>query len=255
MSLHLAGFGETQDAAGSTVAVAALADVQISTSGDDLTVPELNQVVAMAAGVASGGTGLAQLVAPSLREIGSYVINPINGNGDADAEPDDPPHVIDLRERPITLVESEDIQAEINSDTTSAQFQWVLLWFTDGIRPMPNGPIRTLRFTNGTTLTVDTWTNGALTATENLPRGEYAIVGMQAHSAGLVAARVVPRGRGFRPGCLGGDTDNHTTHEMFRNGGLGEWFRFRHDQIPSVDFLSVSADSDQDVFLDLVKVG
>ena len=81
------------------------------------------------------------------------------------------------------------------------------------------------------------------------------MIGMRANGAGLVAARLVPRGAGHRPGCLGVDADNQIEHPMFRHGGLGEWLRFVHDNVPSVDFLSVSADTAQEVLLDLVKVG
>lgn len=255
MSLHLGGFGETIDGAGTTQNLAALADPLLFTSGDTLRVPELENVAGMFAGIASGGTGICQLVAPSLREIGNYLVTPIMGNTDGDAEPSDPVRGADLRVTPLRLRHRENATVEFNSNTTVAQFQWLLMVFFDQIRPVPSGPVRTLRFTNTDTLTVDVWTNGALTAAEELPAGEYAVIGMRAISAGLVAARLVPRGSGWRPGCIGGDTDDYEGHPMFRYGGLGEWMRFVHDNIPSVDFLSVSADTDQDVFLDLVKVG
>lgn len=252
---HLGGFGETQDAAGATVNVASLSDELLFTNGDLLRCPELSMVPFMAGGVASGGTGVCQLVAPSLREIGNFLVTPINGNSDGDAEPDDPMKIIDLRAHPLQLRTAENLTALINSNTTSAQFQWLLMAFESERRPVPQGQVRTLRFTNGTTLTVDVWTNGALTAAEELPAGEYAIIGMRAVSAGLIAARLVPRGSGWRPGCIAGDVDGYNDNPIFRYGGMGEWMRFVHDNVPSVDFLSISADSDQDVFLDVVKVG
>lgn len=255
MSLHLGGFGESLDGAGNTQNLAALADPLLFTSGDTLRVPELDKIIMLAAGIASGGTGQAQLVAPSLREIGSYLVTPVNGLADADAEPDDPVKVVDLREARLQMRHRENATAEFNSDTTAAAFQWLLAMFYDEIRPMPNGPVRTLRFTNTDTLVADQWTNGSIDAVEEIPAGEYAVVGMRAVSAGLVAARLVPRGSGWRPGAICGDVDGYLGHPMFRNGGLGEWMRFVHDNVPSVDFLSISADSDQDVFLDVVKVG
>ena len=63
---HLCGFGQSQDAAGADVQVAALSDPVINTSGDDLTIPELEHLVAYSAGVSSGGTALARLSTPSL---------------------------------------------------------------------------------------------------------------------------------------------------------------------------------------------
>jgi len=254
MAIHMGGFGESQDAAGNTVNVAALADPLLFRSGDTLRVPLLNQVLGVATGVSSGGTGVATLVAPSLREIGNFVVTPINGNADADAEPNDPPAFVDMRDHPLVLDPGENMTATVNSNTSAVAFQWVLLLLSDGMAPVPPGERRTLRFTNTDTLVVDVWTNGDLTAAEELPAGSYAVIGMRAVSAGLVAARLVPRGSGFRPGCLGGDSESDLGHPIFRNGQLGSWMTFVHDNIPSVDFLSISTDSDQDVFLDLVKV-
>ncbi len=149
----------------------------------------------------------------------------------------------------------ENMTVEFNSNTTAAAFQWVLAAFMDALTPVPAGPIRTLRFTNTDTLTARVWTNANMVAVEQLPAGEYAVIGMRAVSATLIAARLVPRGAGWRPGCIAGDVDGYEDNPIFRMGGLGEWMRFRHDEIPSVDFLADAADSDQDVFLDVVKVG
>lgn len=252
--LHLGGFGEDADLAGTLQNLAALADPQLFVSGDFIRVPSLDKVVAIAGGLASGSTQILQLVAPSLREIGNYVVEPTNGGADADVEPDDPPKVVDLRNRPLQLVAGENLSAEAQSDTTGAAFQWLLALFMDEMRPMPNGPIRTMRFVNTATLTARAWTNITLTATEELAKGEYAVVGMRAVGASTIAARIVPRGSIWRPGAICGDVHTYQDHPMFRNGGLGEWARFPHDSIPTVDVLADLADTDTDVFLDLVKV-
>lgn len=252
--MHLGGWAEDIDGAGTTTQLSALLDPLLAINGDNLRIPTLDQIVMLAGGIASGGTGQLTLVAPVLREIGNFTIAPVNGNADADVEVDDPPKLVDLRDRPLQMKAGENASVEFNSNTTAAAFQWALAMFTDGLRPQPSGPVRSLRFTNTATLTARVWTNVNLTAVEELPAGEYAVVGMRAISATCVAARLVPRGAGWRPGCLGGDVDNYEDNPMFRYGGLGEWLRFRHDEIPSVDFLADSADSDQDVILDVVKV-
>jgi len=252
---HLAGFGETIDAAGALVNIAALADDVIATSGDDLRVPSLNQILAIAAGVASGGEGYARLDAPSLLRKTRQYISPVNGNGDADAEPGSPPAVMDFRDNPLRLRSTEDIQALIDSDTTSAQFQWLLALFSDGQVVKPSGEIFTVRATATATLTVDVWTQTQVTFQDNLPAGEYAVVGMRAISAGLIAARLVFRGgEGWRPGCIGLDSDSDLDHPMFRHGGLGVWGRFSHNSEPAVEFLSVVADTAEEVYLDLIQV-
>lgn len=255
MSLHMGGWGEDIDGAGITTQLAALRDPLLAISGDTLRVPSLSQIAMLAGGIGSGGTGQLTLVAPVLRGIGNFTIAPVNGNADADVEVDDPPKLVDLRDRLLQMKAGENATVEFNSNTTSAAWQWVLAMFTDGLQPAPAGEVRSLRFTNSDTLAAREWSNGDLTPVEELPSGDYAVIGMRAVSATLIAARCVPIGAGWRPGCLGGDVDNYEDHPMFRYGGLGEWFRFKHDEIPSVDFLADSADSDQDVILDVVKVG
>jgi len=254
MPIHLGGFGEDIDGAGVDDNLAALLDPLLSISGDTLRVPALNRLAMLAAGIASGGTGEAFLVAPSLREIGNFRIAPINGNADADVETDDPPKLADLRTRPLVLQQGENVSVQFNSNTSAAAWQWVLGLFFDELRPIPNGEVRTLRFTSTATLVARVWSNANLTAVEELPAGEYAVIGMRYVGASAIAARLVPRGAGWRPGCIGGDVDGYEDNPIFRYGALGEWMRFRHDEIPSVDFLADLADTDQDIFLDVVKV-
>ena len=120
MTIHLGGWGETIDAAGALVNLTALADPLLFRSGDTIRIPDLNSIFMLAAGVGSGGDGYANLIAPSLREIGNLVIQPVNGNGDADAEPDDPPALYDMRTSPLVLRTGENATVEVESDTTAA---------------------------------------------------------------------------------------------------------------------------------------
>lgn len=253
--LHLGGWGESIDAADAEVNIAAIPDDVLQTNGDDLRIPPLNEILAIAAGVASGGDGYAKLTAPSLLTRTSFFVSPTNGNADDDAEPDSPPAVMDMRENPLRMQPTEDAEALVQSDTTSAQFQWLLAWFSDGRVTRPQGDIFTVRATASTTLSADSWTNAQITFAENLPAGRYAVVGMSAISDGLVAARLVFKGNTpWRPGCLGRDSDNDKEHPMFRHGGLGVWGEFEHTVPPDVEFLSVSGDSSEDVLLDLIKI-
>jgi len=251
----LVGFAETIDPAGVDVNLTALADQHVTTTGDDLTIPALNQIVALAAGVASGGTAKARLDIPSLLRVTRVYVSPINGYADADATPEIVPNVMDYRQNPLVLRPSEIAQAVINSDTTAAALQWLLMWLADGpIRPV-TGEMFTNRFTGTTTLVVDVWTNGTITPDDRLPAGRYAVVGMRAISAGIVAARLVfPGEQGYRPGVLGALLDDNHDWPGFRFGGMGIFGEFEHNQIPSVEYLSSVADTAEEVYLDLIKV-
>jgi len=254
MPFTTVAFYESIDAAGSWSNLAAIADQHVYTSGDDLTVPDLSQVIAVAAGVGSGGNGIARLVAPSLRDISLPKISPINGGADADAEPNSPQAVIDMRSSPLQLVTYEALNAQVHSNTTAAAVQWVLVWLADRPPTPVSGEIITVRGTGSSTLSAGSWTNVNISLDEDLPVGRYQLVGMRAISSGLIAARAVPRGGGWRPGCLGCEAETDITHDIFRYGRLGVWFEFTHNRVPSVDFLSLSADTSETVYFDLIKV-
>ena len=254
MAFTTAFFGETIDAAGGLVNIAALADQSLTTSGDDLTIPTLNQIALIAAGVSSGGDGYARFETPSLLRVTRLYVSPINGNADADAEPGTPPALYDYRRNPLSLVTGELGQAFVESNTGSAAFQWLGLWLSDGAIQPVVGEMFTNRFTNTDTLTVDAWTNGQITPQDRLPAGRYSVVGMRYVGAGAVAARLVFPGQiGYRPGVLGCDSDSDIDGTI-RIGAMGSLGEFPHNELPSVDFLSISGDSAQDIYLDLIKI-
>lgn len=256
MPFTTVAFLESVDPAGAFNALSAVADQHIFVSGDDIRIPnELPNIAAAAMGIETTVESFGRLISPSLRGLNPLYVEPFSGAAAAAVEPASPHPVKDLRLSPFPLVAGEALNAEVNSNPAAAQVQWAIVWLSDGpINPV-TGEIITARATNADTLTANAWTNGALTFADDLPRGRYQVVGMRARSAGLVAARLVFVGGRFRPGVLGVDAQTDLEHMMFRYGGLGEFGEFDDLEPPTVDFLSVSADTAQDVFLDLIKVG
>jgi len=255
MPFHLTGFVESQDAAAAFVPVAALQDSLGMDDGDDLIIPDFNNVVLISSGVPSGSTERGRLDSPSLRRRGRFELGPHDGGADADAEPGSPPNLLDLRSNPLVLVTNERLIAELQYDTTVAQLAYVLLWLSNQpISPIEPQGVFTVRATNTDALTPDEWTNGSFSLDDALPVGRYAIVGMRVQSAGLVAARLVFPAQEERPGVLGCDDINDITSPIFRNGGMGLFGEFESIRQPTVDFLSVSADNAQVLLLDLVQV-
>lgn len=255
-NFHLAGFMESVDPAGAYNALTALPDQQISISGDFIRVPSLNHIALVSAGVEITVESFARLVSPSLRVRSRFMVEPFNTGSAAAVEPASPQIVQDLRLSPLELVINENLSAEVLSNPAAAQYQWCMVWFCAGpiVRVDLPGKIFTIHATNADTLVAGAWTNGLLTLDEDLPRGRYAVVGMRARAAGLVAARLSFVGGRWRPGCLGTDAQNDIEHRAFRYGELGIWGEFEDIEAPSVDFLSVSADTAQDVYLDLVQL-
>ena len=247
--LDLIAYEESQDSSAALVNVAALADEHVRVVGDDIVIPEgranIGAVVALGATIS-----LARLVSPSLRQIVNPDITPLN----IAAEPVDG-SIMELWDAPMPLDAGESLNFQAAEGAGGAEIEVGLVWLTDGpINPV-TGNIRTIRATNASTLGAQAWTNGALTFGQTLPVGEYDVVGMAAFSAGLYAARLVFQNENpTRPGCVGFDTEGEGGRALFRNGRLGVWGRFHTNAPPTVDFLSLSADSAQVVYLDVVKV-
>lgn len=251
-----AAFHENVDPGGVFNALTAVPDSHITTAGDDLRVPSLNQLIAVAAGIETTAESFARLTAPSLRIRGLLQIEPYNSGAAGAVEPGSPHRVYDLRRNPLVLVPGENLNAETDSNPAAAQDQWAVVWLADGPVEPVRGAIFTVRATSAQNLIARTWTNGILSFVEDLPRGRYQVVGMRARSAGLVAARLVFVGTGaagWRPGVLGVDAQDDLEHPMFRLGELGVFGEFEDIEPPTVEFLAVSADVAEDVYLDLIQ--
>lgn len=251
---HTAAFQESVDPAGAFNALTPVPDTQLTLAGDDLRVPELNHIVAVAGGIETAVESFLRLTSPSLRIRGLYQVEPYNTAAAVAVEPASPHRVLDLRRIPLPLTVGENLNAETDSNPVAAQIQWCVIWLAAGPVEPVSGAIFTIRATGATALVASTWTNAAMTFVEDLPRGRYQVVGARFRSAGCVAGRLVFPGGRWRPGALGVDAQDDLEHPMFRNGGLGVWGEFEDLEPPSVDFLSVSADAAEDVFLDLIQV-
>jgi hypothetical protein len=256
MALHLCGFLEDQDAADASVNVAALIDQSISVSGDNLTVPSLNHLVCVAAGVGSGGDETALLDAPSLRQLTRQWVTPINGGNDGDVVPANPICYQDLRFTPRRLVTGENLQAVIDSNTSAAASQWVLAWLSDApIQPVTTGEQFTVRYSGTTTVTAQAWSTVTITFADELPYGNYAIVGLSGTGATAVATRVVAPAAAWRAGVLAGAAAEQAGgYNIFRNGKMGIMGEFNTNQPPYLEYLCNAADSAQSGVLDLIKL-
>lgn len=255
----VAAFYESRAGTTALQGVAGLADPHLRVSGDNIGVPALTPKVIAAYVVAqtatSGDIAQAQLRSPSLAGM-LYVDLVAEATGTGIPEPAYPIAINDMRYSPLPLVPGEDMQLFTANSGTNTEDALGLIFLADQTpQPIPAGtPIYTVRATNGSTLVANTWTNGALTLGQALPAGNWGVVGMKAYSAGLQAARLVFANQGPRPGCIGSDAIDDPDYEMFRRGNLGLWGTFPHDTIPTVDFLSDSADTSQVVLLDLIKL-
>jgi hypothetical protein len=251
---HLAAWYESIDPAAAYNDLTAVADTQLTTGGDNIQIPTLDQIVALAGGAENAVAPRMRLVAPSLRQRSLYQIAPLNVATAGAVEPGSPPAVVDLRANPLKMEKSENVQCSLLSNPAAAQIQWGLMWLADGPVAPVQGNIFTARGTSATTLVAGTWSNCAITFDENLPRGRYQIVGMKGISAGAIAARTVLPEIRWRPGVIACDIVEDLDDRIFRNGQFGVFGEFEDTDGLTVDFLSVSADTAEIVYLDLIQV-
>jgi hypothetical protein len=254
MPLTTVAYYEAQTLAAAYLPIAAVADQHVRVVGDDIQMPTLNQIVALAGGISST-TLLNQLrlSSPSLRERGLFQVSPVNVAA-SNVEPGSPHRVVDLRDTPLVLVPGEQLNAEALGTVTTEE-AWCIAWLADGPIAPVKGNIFTVRVTGAAVaLTAGAWNNRALTFEEDLPRGRYQLVGMRPESAGMIAARAVFVGGGWRPGALGCNVVEDLQNNIFRYGNLGVLGEFEDIEPPTIDFLSVSADTLLYCYLDLIQV-
>jgi len=247
MPFTLVGWKETTTAAVTLAAIDALPDPHVRVSGDDVWVPE--ELAMLAAYFASGATlTAARIESPTLRTLVPIDVVPLN----LATEPATPPAAVFQPANPKPVGGGEALN--VKASDTAIDTIVALAWLASGPLTPAAGEIFTVKATNLSTLTAYAWTNGPLTFAQSLPKGRYQVVGMAAKSAGMVAARLVFSGYAWRPGCLGCDAYSDILQPDLRNGKMGVWGEFDHDLPPTVDFLSISADTSQEVWLDLIKI-
>jgi len=119
------------------------------------------------------------------------------------------------------------------------------------------------------TVTANAWTTVAVTWDEDLPPGKYAVVGMRVGcwltgtiaEEAAIARLILPDAPNHRPGVpvtyMGAD------HKEYQATGVEPWVdwplmpevAFKHDQPPNLEVLSQQAWTDEDVHLQLQRIG
>lgn len=262
MGFTVIGFYESRTGTTALAEVAGLADQSVNVAGDNITIPPTwNQIIAAWAGMSNATDVLvsARLSAPSMR--GKTLLDMANLEAIAAGgtlEPSSPTPLNVYLNKPIQLVSGEFLNhLQAGDGTTAANLCTSIVLLGDGnyANPYAGMPIQTVRATATTTLTANAWTACTLTLDQQLEAGRYAVIGMRAQSAGAKAARLVMQETAARPGVIAYDSNADLEHPMFRNGNMGVFGSFVHTAIPQVEFLSLSADTAETVFLDIVKIG
>lgn len=252
--------------------LAGLADQHVTVTGDNIQVPpetpNLMAVYAQGGSLTAAETAIlnqVRLEAPSLQPyLDIAALTGLAATAD-DQVPLSPTPINNYLGKGINLVGGENMQAKtaesVAGDDRAAT---ILVWLGDGNYGIGNlmaAGMKTIRGTAAITATAlgNAWGAGAITFEQALPAGTYAVVGMKAFSATLIAARLIFPNQGARPGCIGYATPltgvGAIENPMFRNGNLGVWGTFSHTAPPQLEIMAAAADTTEEVYLDVVKVG
>ena len=274
---RLVAFHEVATAADADTSVtlanlAGLADQHVTVTGDNIQVPpetpNLMAVYAQGGSLTAGETAIldqARLEAPSLKPyIDLAAVTGLAATAD-DQVPLSPTAINNFLGKGINFVGGENMQLKtaesVAGDDRAAT---VLIWLGDGNYGIGNimaVGMKTIRGTAAITATAlgNAWGAGAITFEQSLEAGMYAVVGMKMLSATAIAARLIFPNQGARPGCIGYATPltgvGAIENPMFRNGNLGIWGTFSHTSPPQLEIMAAAADTAEEVYLDVVKIG
>jgi len=220
-----------KDGANSTLdAIQPVADEHVTVSGNDLTVPELNHIVYVAASGVDASR--VQLQAPSLRRLWLEDIGEMGNGGLLGAVN----HIgVDYREDPLPLEVSE----KLNVYTIHTSDMYVMINLADGAISPVHGDIRTIKATTTLALKEGQWVHGTLSFAQTLPAGRYHV------------------GYTWRPGVPGVSSLVEPGDEIFRRGKFGVFGEFEFDQPPSIDILGdrdEASATEKEFYLDLIQI-
>ena len=254
MPLHLVAFAQAILTSGVFQSINPVPDPTVNIQNPNLLVPDkYNKLVVAGALVKANSAGTkAQFQSPSLREVFFPTIDPVVLGTTFDGLTD----FWDQRDEPLPLATNEGLNffSDAGGNGTTAQDVYGVAILADGKVAPAAGVTYSMRATSAAVLVARTFVNAAIVFDQNLPVGNYDIIGMRAQGAGLVAARLVFIGASSitRPGVLAQLGVSSEMVPMFRNGGSGLFGTFYSLTPPSVDCLGDTGTTQQFIF-DLVK--
>lgn len=252
MTMHLGAFAENIAQTVALQRITAVQDDTVFTQGDDMRVPRpLPFLVAEAGLITSAVDGRCQIQSPSLRQVANIDILPL-GTGLTFVTPEE---LSIHAQSPIPMRADESVNYLFGCTVAAAAIQYGFVWFSDGpVQPVV-GNIYSVRFTATSAGTPTAWENISIAFEQDLPVGDYDVVGMQIHGAGLVVARLNFVGGAWRPGVPGGVTMVDNIGHQFRHGKMGVMGSFHTNTQPTLDVISATAAVTNVGVLDLIFKG
>ena len=221
----------------------------VPTLNNGFQVPTLHYLMGIV-GV-SGHLHRVQTQAPSLRPFPYPDFMPVNVGTAIES----PVKGAFMPTSPISLNYTEELDAYVYA--ASGETCYVGVQLSDGpIVTTQPGRVITVHGTASTTLTAGGWTTVPITLDQALPAGVYNLIGARAYSATCLFFKVIPAmGSLWQPGSTGVQSYDALDAPGARYGGYGTWLTFQQNVLPSFNFFATSADTAEEVWLDLVFTG
>lgn len=133
----------------------------------------------------------ADILIPSCNQLGPLSVQPLFDGSQA-------PLTMDMSLFPVQLAVGDPIAVE----QAEALDYTVGLFLSDGIEPVPAGPVAWVRYTPGNTADKDAaaWQDVTLQFATQLPAGQYRILAIRHVQPEIEAVRMVLAGSSLRPG-------------------------------------------------------
>lgn len=245
---HLAAYAKTVDNTADTDMTAVTDDILTIQNSHFVLGAPMQLIAAMAM---SATLSRCKLASPSMRQIASPFIRPIN----VAAIPANNPNIWLLDHNPFTIPPFEEIQAQLTSAVAMTEPAAVLIWLANMIEPYPIGNIIPLRWTSTTAAVANAWTSVTVTFADTLPSGIYTAVQSEHFSTNARAHRWIFSNQLYRPGCVSQAANSSRTPYAVGMGQFGVMGRFRSNDLPRAQVLVNGTDASHEGYLSVLRTG
>lgn len=245
---HLAAYRGSVGAGLSDVDIAAVQDNQLTIANNHFVLPEKMRL-AFAAGF---GTNLSRLLlnTPKMRYVGLPSLVPIN----ITATVPSPPNLVDLTDKNMWVDKVDEIAVQASSTDAGAQTMTAIMAFQPAFKQPQQLQVWRIRATAAITAVAGSWTAGSMTLQQTIPRGTYAVIGMDIVGTNLLAGRLSFAGGSWRPGVIARNAVGSVPHPMMQSLAMGVFGEFDSINLPVLEILSGGANTSQEIFLDLQQL-
>lgn len=195
----------------------------------------------------------ARIVVPSLRSITWPYIHP----PDKAAAPSNDPSIMRYLGNGNRLMAAEGVSLQATTDATSGPLDAQgFLWIYPNFVQAPQGDCYVMRATASiVNAVVGTWGRGSIVLDNDLPSGQYALIGADARGANVAALRFRFPGQDLLPGIVAEQAAGEFLTDHQRFGRMGLFGTFNSVQLPTIEVYALGTTSTQTLYLDIVKVG